>query len=172
MKINILEKKLKIKILKNKIVLGIDTASRTGWCLLTTNNETLYKDMGFINIKTKNKYFKYNEIIDIFSNLIKPEYDIIIEDTFFRFNPAMFRMISRIGAIAYTIAHLKGCKNVEYMPAVTARKNLGLPSNKKKKEVHEAFIKIMKSKVTDEDIIDAEILALNGLVNKRGKIKK
>ena len=126
--------------------------------------------IGFFSVKTKNRYFKYNEIIDIFSNVIKPEYDVIIEDTFFRFNPAMFRMISRIGAIAYTIAHLRGCPSVEYMPAVTARKNLGLPSNKKKIEVHKAFIEMMKEKITDEDIIDAEILALNGLVDSIGKI--
>ncbi len=163
MKIKTIEKKLNIKIKKNVKVLGIDTASRTGWCILTTSDTHIKKEVGFIKVSSKNRYFKYNELVELFYNIIKPGYHVVIEDTFFRFNPAMFKMISRIGAIAYTIAHLKGC-DVEYLMATSARKRLGLPSNKKKKEVHEAFIKLIKTKVTDEDIIDAEILALNGLI--------
>jgi len=163
MKLNLLEKKLGKKIKRNAKILGIDTASRTGWCLLTTDNDMLYKDYGFVKIDTKNRYFKYNEIISIFSNIIKPEYTVIVEDTFYRFNPKMFRLISRIGAVAYTLAHLRGCE-VSYLMATSARKGLGFKGNAKKADIHIAYKKLLDSNIKDEDIIDAEVLAMNGLI--------
>jgi len=168
-KITDLEKKLNIRIKKNAKVLGLDTATRTGWCLLITDNNIINKEYGFISVKTKdkNKYFQYNEIIDLFNNVIKKEYEVIIEDTFFRFNPSVFRLISRIGAIAYTLAHLKGC-SVKYILATSARKNLGFLGNMKKKDFHIAFLNKSELDLADDiDIIDAYVLALNGLLDDK-----
>ena len=153
LRIEEIEKSFDRKIKRNTVVLGIDTASTTGWAILSTEKDLLYIDYGTIKVDAKNRYFKYNEIIDIFSNLIKEEYNVIVEDTFLKMfkikgksvmscNPAMFRMISRIGAIAYTIAHLRGC-NVIYMGASTARKNLGIKGNAKKADAHLHFHKML-----------------------------
>jgi Holliday junction resolvasome RuvABC endonuclease subunit len=150
---------------KNKIILGIDTASRTGWCIAKSNSKNIEFNYGFIHIDTKNDYFKYNEIIKVFDSIIKPEYDVIIEDTFFRFNPKMFRLISRIGAIAYTLAHIKGCK-AEFIAPSPARKNIGFKGNVKKAIFQKAFLDKIKFELTDIDIIDALVLSLNGLIKK------
>jgi Holliday junction resolvasome RuvABC endonuclease subunit len=157
------EKKLGKTLKRNHKVLGLDTASKTGWCLLTTTKKELTVEYGFIKVNTTDKYFKYNEIIKFFQELIQPDYQVVIEDTFFRFNPAMFRLISRIGAIAYTLAHLKGCK-AEYIFATTARSRIGLKGNAKKAIIQEEFKKMLGlEELKDEDIIDSYILAYNGL---------
>lgn len=164
MKIEKLEQQLGRPIKRNIAVLGLDTASRTGYCILKTTKKELTLDYGIIHINTKDNYFKYNEIIKIFQDLIKPEYKVIIEDTFFRFNPAMFRLISRIGAIAYTLAHLKGC-STEYIFATTARKKIGLKGNGKKSEVQTEFLLRTNLKIQDNDVIDAVILAFVGALD-------
>jgi len=158
-----LEKSLHKKLKRDTVVLGIDTASTTGWAILSTEKNLLYIDYGVIKINTKDRYFKYNEIINIFSNLIKEEYDVIVEDTFFRFNPKMYRMISRIGAIAYTIAYLRGC-NVKYIGPSTARKNLGIKGNAKKIDAHAHFHSMTGLNFVNADVTDALILSFNGLL--------
>lgn len=159
------EKKIGKVLKKNCFVLGLDTATKTGWTVLKTTKKKIYFTHGTFKVDTKDTNFKYNEIIDIFQKLIQPKQQVVIEDTFYRFNPAMFRMISRIGAIAYTIAHLKGCE-VSYIFATTARKNLGLKGNGKKEEVQAEFLRMTNIKEIDNDIIDSIILALNGALEK------
>jgi len=146
--------------------LGLDTAfKKTGWCKIETTKHDLKIEYGYFHVTSENKYIAYDKIIDFFANIIEPLSVVVIEDTFFSFNPAMFRVISRIGAMAYTIASLKKCEP-SYMLATSARKNLGLPAIKKKKEVHKAFIEKIGISFDDEDIIDAMILALNGVTTK------
>lgn len=162
-KISKLEKILGRKIKKNYKCLGIDTASRTGWALITTKAQYIIIDTGFIDIDTKNRYFKFNIIIDFFNRLIQPEWAVIVEDTFYRFNPKMYRLISRIGAVAYAVAYLRGCR-AEYRPASSARKNLGIKGNCKKKEVSIYLKDLLGIEVKDDDIGDAIVLALNGIL--------
>jgi hypothetical protein len=161
MKIKELEYKLQKPLKKNIKVLGLDTASRTGWCLLTLGRTKAKLDYGFIDIKMKDKYLRYNEIIDTFNEIIKEGYKVIVENTFFRFNPKMFCYISRIGAIAYTLSYLKGC-SPEYELATSARKKLGFKGNLKKKIFHEQFLERLQLDLEDEDIIDALVLSIVG----------
>ena len=166
MKIETAEKRLNRDFKKNTVVLGLDTAfRRTGWCLLTTNDKDVKIEHGFINMDSKDKYYTYNNVIKVFSSLIKPGQKVMIEDTFFRFNANMFKKISRVGAVAYTIAHLKGCK-AEYLLATQARKRIGIKATMKKKLVQAQFKKQMKLTLNDEDIIDAMIVAFAGLVEE------
>ena len=68
--IKTLESRLNIKIKHNIKVLGIDTAPRrTGWCLLTVGDKVIEIDYGFIEVKSKNRYVTYNELINIFNQL-------------------------------------------------------------------------------------------------------
>jgi len=165
MKVSNLEDILKCEIDRKVLSFGLDTASKTGWCLLKTVGEDIVASYGFININTPDAYFLYNEVIDCFGEIIKPEYKVIVEDTFFRFNPKMFRLISRIGAIAYTMAHLKGCE-VKYLLATSARKKLGFKGNLKKKIFHQEFKEKLNLDITNEDILDAYALSLCGLIKE------
>lgn len=163
MKLSTLEKDLQIPIKKNYKVIGLDTATRTGWCIITTKNKTIDLNFGYINIKVKDEYLRFNEIISIFDNLITKDLDkVIVEDTFFRFNPKMFRLISRIGGVAYTIAQMRNC-NPEFLPPSTSRARLGFKGNSKKEDFQKEFLKRSKFKLDDIDIIDAIVLALNGI---------
>lgn len=169
-----IEKIFNKKVIPFITVLGLDTATRTGWCRITTDPDYVNMDYAIIHIDTTDRYFKYNEIIQMFSNLVRTKERVIIEDTYLKIfkiknrtimssNPKTFRLISRIGAIAYTLAYLNKC-NVEFLMASTARKNLGFKGNQKKKLFHKEFLKKLNIKVEDEDIVDAITLALNGIL--------
>ena len=158
------EDKVGIKLQSNINAIGIDTASRTGWCKISVNTKTISFNYGFINIDSKNIYFKYNEIVNTFYELLHTPLDIvIIEDTFYRFNPNMFKMISRIGATAYTLAHLNHQK-AKYLLATSARKALGIKGNCKKAEVAVYLKEVLNLNITDDDIADSIVLAINGVL--------
>ena len=90
---------------------------------------------------------------------------VIIEESYYSKNVKTFQMLSRIGAIAYTVCHLAGVKDKKFMLATQARKFLGL-QGRKKEDVHEDFKNKLKHKLEDEDAIDALILALNGILEE------
>ena len=162
-KIQNLEKKLGKLIKRNITVLGIDTASRTGWVKITVNSKVKI-DYGFIDITSKDRYFKFNQMIEIFPDLIKGCDKVIIEDVYLKFNVMIHAMLSRIGMIVYVLAHQLGIKEKEFMWASTARKNLGLKGNAKKEEMHKEFKEKYNINIEDEDIMDALILAMNGIL--------
>ena len=162
-KIQNLEKKLGKLIKRNITVLGIDTASRTGWAKITVNSKVKI-DYGFIDITSKDRYFKFNQMIEIFPDLIKGCDKVIIEDVYLKFNVMIHAMLSRIGMIVYVLAHQLGIKEKEFMWASTARKNLGLKGNAKKEEMHKEFKEKYNINIEDEDIMDALILAMNGIL--------
>jgi len=167
-KIEKLEKELGKKIRRRVIVLGLDTASTTGYAIIKVNDKYIYiMETGLIKAKEKTARLRYNKIIDILSNLIKNNYEVVIEDTFYnaRFGNAwMFKMISRIGAFAYTIAYLKRCKKIKFLLASKARKNLGLKGNARKKELIKQINKLLGTDFKDDNVVDAMILALNGVL--------
>jgi len=159
------EKKIGRPLKRNITVLGLDTASKSGFCVLKLTKKKLTYKLGTFKVDTKDTNFRYNGIIDFFQELIKPEYKVVIEDTFFRFNPRMYCMISRIGAIAYTLAHLKGCE-VDYLYCTSARKSLGLKGNGKKADVQADFKRMIGIEIEDNDACDAMILAISGALAK------
>ena len=159
-----IEKMVGRKVIPFITGLGIDVASRTGWCQATTNPDTIELDYGFINVDTNDKYFKYDRYIEFFTNFLKPHCILIIEESFYGRNVKSFQMLSRLGGFIYAIAHLVPIREKKFMLATTARKNLGLPAIKKKEEVHQVFLKKTKIELNDKDIIDAIILALNGVL--------
>ena len=157
------------KVIPYITCMGIDTASRTGWCTITTSATECRFDYGYIDMKGQDKYFKYKHYIEIFYQMLKPEYKVIIEETFYGRNVKTFQMLSRLGGFIYAIAHLIGVKDKDFMLATTARKNLGFKGNAKKQEIHKQFREKLDIGTDDEDIIDAFILALNGIIVKEKK---
>lgn len=162
-----LSKILDFKVNRNIKVLGIDTATRTGWCTIDSLGSTSYIDYGFIDIDVKNEGVKYDLMIDFFQKQLdnfKPDV-IIIEDTFLRFNVSVLKKLSRFGMIPYVLGKLSERQNQRFFigPA-EARKNIGLTGTAKKKVVHEEFKQKFNLEVDDEDIVDAIILAFNGVI--------
>jgi len=167
-----IEKRFEIAIKRNATVLGLDCATKTGYCIAKTDEKKLILEVGFINIdvsKIEDKYakneFRYNAFYDAINSLIASKFDtVIIEDVFFGRNILSLILLSRIGAIAYTICKVKGIKEIVWKSAVSARKLLKLPCNKKKVVVQKEFSKKLGILLKNEDEIDAIILALVGLL--------
>lgn len=171
--INTIESKLPYSVKQNCCSVGVDTASRTGLCIARTTKTDIILDYSFLDMKSKNKYHKYTTLIEHMDKYLKGEkVDIlVVEETFFGRNAKVFQFLSRIGGMVYTVAHLLDIKEKVFISATQSRKVLELPCNKKKAVVHEAFhILIPEVKITDIDIIDAVILALNGLIIPRSLI--
>ena len=158
-----IEKAFGMKVVLNISSLGVDTASRTGWCKIVTDKEKLNFDYGFIDVESKDKYFKYNQFIDLFSKMVNTD-KLVIEESFFGRNAKTFQMLSRLGGFVYAIAHLHGQQDKRFLLATSARKYLGFRGNAKKEIIQKEFIEKLDLKITDEDIIDAMILALNGVL--------
>jgi Holliday junction resolvasome RuvABC endonuclease subunit len=160
-----LEKKLG-KLKKNVQVLGIDTASRTGWCLIKTDAKNIYLDFGVFKVDSKDVNFKFGKIIETFDNIIKPEYKVILEDTFLGMkfmNPYMFKYLSKLGGILFAVCKYKKVEDISFLMASSARKTIGIKGNCKKKEVHDSIKGLLGIEINDEDVSDAIVLALNGV---------
>ena len=54
--IKTIEKKLALNLNRNIKCLGLDTASKTGYCIAQTGQKYLTLNVGAINIKSKDKY--------------------------------------------------------------------------------------------------------------------
>jgi Holliday junction resolvasome RuvABC endonuclease subunit len=95
---------------------------------------------------------------------------IIIEESFYGQNIKTFQMLSRLGGFVYAIAQLNNITDVKFLLATTARKNLGFKGNAKKEIIQKEFIQKLELKVEDNDIIDAMILVMNGIILKETNI--
>jgi len=164
LKIKTLEKKIG-KIQKYITVLGIDTGSRLGWALIRTGQMDLTIDYGILDIKSSSVYYKYDKIIEFFSNIITSDMKLIIEDTFYKLNPRMFRTISRMGMIPYVIGKLNNCQK-KFITASQARKNLGISGNTTKEVVMYHLKKYFGIKIKEHNIADAIVLGLNGILKE------
>jgi len=167
-----IENSLGVCFTRNLVSLGLDTASKTGYCISRTDEHKLSLEVGFIDIdvsKIKDKIerntVRYDAIYKHLRDIIKSEYLVVIEDVFYSCNPQTLILLARIGAIAYIICKIKKVKNIIWKTAVQARKSLGLPCNKKKVIVQQNFCEKTGITLTNEDEIDAIILALNGLLD-------
>lgn len=166
-----LEKKLCFKLKNNITVLGLDPASRTGWCLISATDNKIKIDYGFLDIDSKDVYFKYDRMIEVFKQYIdnldskKDNKLVVIEDVFFGRNINTLKMLARIGMIIYVLATLKGIPKY-YILATQARCKLKLKGVAKKKEVQEQFLSKVNLELDDNDIVDAIVLALNGLIEE------
>jgi len=165
-KIADLEANFGIAIKRNTKVIGVDTATRTGICVATTDDKTITLEYNILDLKNNDKFYVYNQIIKYFEQLLDTSYNrVVIEETFFSTNAKVFCLLSRLGAMVYTVAKLKGIDDIKFISAMQARKGINIPARGKKKEVHEAFQAACPFiEVTDIDVVDGVILALNGLI--------
>ncbi len=175
LKIKYIEKKLGIKLRKNAVSLGLDTATKTGYCIARTNKVDIHFDIGYINLDMKEikdkdlrNALRYEELYKRFKGLIKSEYIVVVENVYYKRNPQTLILLSRIGAIAWTIAKTKGCKIIIWKTASQARKMLGInqrcPKGKSKETITKRMNQKLKTNIKNDDIIDAIVLAIGGLI--------
>lgn len=163
------EKRLGRNLKKNIICLGVDPASKTGWCIVETNDTDILFDYGTIHIDSTDVYFKYNQLIKLFENLVKTVVSksknktVIVEDCWLGKNVAALKMLARIGMIVYTISHQHSI-SVSFLTPVQSRNRLGFKGNVKKQIFQAEAIKKLKLELDDEDAIDALVLSLNGII--------
>ena len=160
-----IERAFNVELYKRKglVSLGLDTASTTGYAIARIgNNRTLRLETGYIKTKGKIETEKFDIYVDVFEKLIRPNYKVIVEDTYMGINAKAFKQITRIGGIAYTIAKMKGC-DTRFILASHARKALGIKGNVKKTELQKLIKEIMGLDVTHDEA-DAVVLAVNGLL--------
>lgn len=160
-----LQRNLKKAIRRNVAVLGLDLATKSGWCLITTNSVSLTINYGVIDTKSKNILDRFDEYIKELSKLIKKEYEIVIEDSYFGGNVVTLKFLAKLEGIAYCIAKLKKIKKQPIMiNASSARKQVGAKGNFSKDEVALWIKDKLKIKIEDDNAADALILALVGLI--------
>lgn len=161
-----LEKKLGLKIYREAKAVGIDTASRSGWCKIECHDGETTIDYGFVNVKSKDVYFKYDEIIKIFQKLLDSwQCSVVVEDVYFGRSASTLKMLARIGMIVYVLSRLGGWP-VRFLLPSTARAGVGFNGTAKKDFVHAQIRDRLGIDFKDVDVIDAFVLALNGVVNK------
>ena len=144
---------------------GCDTATRTGWCKAVSDPDHVTFDYGFISLP-KEEHFRYSRFIEIFKSILSEvpkDTIIIIEECFYKNNAKTLKLLSRLGGFAYSIAYLSGFRNLRFVSAVSARSHLNI-KKRKKEDVHMEFLRRLGLELDDEDIIDAMVLALNGIL--------
>ena len=171
-----IEKRFNIKLKRNVQVLGVDTASKSGYCIAKTDDKKLILNIGFIAIdvsQIKDKDIKhqmlYASVYDTFISLIDSKYDtIVIENVFHGVNPDTTILLARIGAIVWSICKIKQVKKIIWKSASQARKALDInqkcPKGKSKETIVQRVNEKLNTNITCNDEIDAIVLALNGLI--------
>ena len=164
-KISELEKIFGKQVKRNYRVIGLDVASRTGWCKITTTDKVAKFDFGFIDVKSKDQV-RFNDYIDIFNHLLVDVQTVVIEDTYMGFNVQVFKLLTRLGAFVYCLCELKCIKDKYFITPSASRTYLGLDSKAKKEVVQEQFHQKMPrfKKVIENNEVDGIILALVGIM--------
>lgn len=153
------------KVKLNLSVLGVDTSTRTGFCKIKSTEKFVTFEYGFIELEGHDKTYRYNQFIDLFKELIHDIDVMVIEDTFLRFNVKVFQLLTRLGGFVYAIGRMLGIKHIEYITPKASRAFLGLDCKAKKEVVQtELKEKFKELSITDDDALDAVVLALCGLL--------
>jgi len=183
-KLSTVEDFLEVKLTPNKIVIGWDVSMRsTGIAVIRTSAtyltvEILDKIKIPKKINDKDALDLFIDQVDSFARKISQTYKIdynIIEDCFFGNNVRTLKALARHSALVYD--RFRGLSRIQYF--ILPTKARGLVNFKKsdkkikgqdlKKEIVEFInnaLSLNLKKTTDQDIADAIVLALAGLVEE------
>lgn len=167
LKVKDVEQQFHLKIKPGLKSIGLDCASRTGWAVATSDKINIEIETGFIAVQAIDRYVKLNQFIEAFQSIFEGQvYDaVVVEESFFGRNVKTFQLLSRIGAIAYMSAYLRKHQPL-FLTAGQARMRLTLKGTAKKEDVQKDFLGRLKIQLDDNDIVDAIILALCGLIHE------
>lgn len=161
-----LEKIIGKKLKRNSKVLGVDTASRTGWAIIRTNTTYAEINTGIINLKgIKSMNDRLDYLMTFFSDIMNKSEDLVIEEVFVGINRKASLMLAKYSAIVYASGRIAGIKNISFITASGARKKVNIRGKQKKKEGAMEFVgKFINIK--SDDVSDGIILALTGLIKE------
>jgi len=174
-KITDLEQQLNEKIKRNTQSIGLDIAERTGICIITTDETHVDLDWQFIEFDKTSIESVYENMFKEFSKIIIKEKDkdnmVVIEDTFLqRFGKFVqadvFKKLTRFGTIALVCSFLNEMP-YEFILAKSARSKLKIKmiAGEPKKSVSSYLYNQLDIEVDDNDIADAIVLAILGLID-------
>jgi len=168
-----IEKSFNIKIKDNYNFIGFDVATVTGAALINRKDkESLQFKLWTYKIDYSNDYSNVIRQVDKITKEILKQVNlqnktqVIIEDSFLKFNPYVFKFLSRLSGIFF--AKMSCFDHIDFLQANSARKNLGLSGNVKKEQVKNFIAQKLLTYIEDDNQADAIILALNGALDKKG----
>jgi len=163
-----------IKLQNDIEVLGLDTATTTGYCIARTTKTKVFIDVGYFKVDTSNvkqKTLKRRLIVEkVYENLhriINAPDVVVIEDVYHALNAHTTILLARIGGIAYAVAKRKNIPYIMWRTASEARKALGLKGNAKKQDILDTVNFKLSTNIKNDNEADAMILALNGLKRRK-----
>ena len=164
-----LERLLDIRLLKNYAAIGVDTATVSGIALVRTDNTYVHIVPDLLDMKKiKDQKERFDIAHSYFDKLLSNNKvdKIIIEDVFFGKNVKALIFMARIGMIVYVLARQYELPT-NFIMAIEARSKLNLPTKAKKEEVQEEFSRTTGINFADNNVIDAVILGLVGVLDEQ-----
>lgn len=163
LKITDLEEKLGYKIKRNFIGAGVDTASRTGVCFVTTDEVNIDFDWCFLEFNYNNQKEMLQQMHREFKSLFTNEKMIVVEEVFIGFNRMGCLRLAKMGTIAISQCIEKGI-DFEIISAVSARGKFSIKTKEygkgKSKLAVADYLRTLNLEVDDDDISDSIVLAL------------
>lgn len=183
LKIKDIEKKLGYSLQKNVYVLGVDTASTTGLCILQTDNKILHLTFDIFKLPAAKKEDEFSDkyveklecmltLIREFKKKIKPPKDaiLILENSFLSVNPVTFGCLRMLCGIIYAELydmferiHLVFPTHARKVVGFKSQLKRGVKREEKKKEIIDWINDKFSLKETNDNITDSILLALYGI---------
>lgn len=180
-----LEKNLGLKLKQKSYCVGIDTASKTGIAIISTTASKVTIDTALMKIPslprdTEDKSAQYEQALDVLVNMtkdlrlkFKPKGHpiLVLENSFMSINAWTYGYLKGFMGILYAILH--DCfEDILIMFPMAARKKVGFKSTlpkktkgkEKKAEIMGWVSKVIETEIAEDNIADAIVLALAGLV--------
>lgn len=189
-KIKDIEKRLGFKLKRSTYCIGVDTASITGIAMLETIGEKLIVKTSIFKLPTVKKdeelSDKFVEKLEFMLRAIRDfkakEFGckkasktvLVLENSFLGCNPLTFGLLRMLCGIIFAEL-FDNFEDIKIIFPMSARKEIGFKSQlkrgskreEKKKELITFINNIFQTTEKSDDIIDAIILALNGLKEKK-----
>jgi len=185
-KIKDIEKRLGFKLRRNTYCIGVDTASITGLAILETDKKSLKVKTSIFKLpvvkKTDELSDKFVEKLEFMLRSIRDfkqkEFGckkanktiLVLENSFLGCNPVTFGLLRMLCGIIFAEL-FDNFEDIKIIFPMSARKQVGFKSQlkrgtkreEKKKELIDFINNIFGTEEKDDNIVDALILALNGI---------
>lgn len=180
-KLNTLEAKLCEVLIPDMVAIGFDVSvHKTGIAVLrTTNDYLILEQVRTVNVPKNDKFLDsvnaFLTQIKDFKNEIAQKYKVdlsIIEDCFFLRNANTLKALARFGILIYD-KFRDISEATRFVLPTQARKAIHFKKSHKsvkgyklKKEIINHINYLLETNITDDDIADATVLALAGLIKE------
>ena len=177
MKIAQLEAILGTTIKKNSKIVGIDIATKTGYCIATTTEKTVTFDFSFANFSSNDEQERHGEIARFFGKMIDDKCEVIIEKAHYQRNMNTMHVLSVFNGILIGVSEMKNAKDWYLKGSSHIRSVVGInmkkaEKGKAKQHVRQWLIDNLDLDVDNDNIADAVVIAIYGLLDMKTKRNK